>query len=408
MQTVTIAPEAPQPIENPSLTLSIEGAKITSLVATGRNDILIGGYFFRKARIGNHTVIADPTEDPPQVHVFLARAVEGQVQWAREFPAMDVALARSSDGIPWAVLTYERPVALGSKQYVPQGKATEDYDWKGPQDLLLWRVNPTGDPVTAVALASQTILRNPLAGLAVASDGSPIVLASFKVPVPPIRTGKHPVVIASFDKDSARHLVSMEIPEVADPKKLVLGGSGHLLIAGDDDEVFGGETVLLRISTDGKRIARTALGENAVLALACRPNGNAVAVVGPSRHLTNHQPLKIGETRLLEVGGDGQIAASHPLDSAFDIIDLAILPSGDVVLFGTKLENERNWRAWVEVRGANGESRQSRSIRSGWSEAYALATESGGAIWVAAREDPQGAQTPLALAKVTVRRLAAE
>jgi hypothetical protein len=229
-------------------------------------------------------------------------------------------------------------------------------------------------------------------------------------PGSPIRTGKHPVVIASFDKDSARHVRSIEIPEVVLPKKLAIDGSGTLVIAGDDGRLdFGGETVLLRVSPDGNRVAQTALGSDAVFALAGRPEGNAVVVVGPPRHWSGGRPLRAGETRLLEVASDGRITASQPLDPSFHVIDLAVRPGGDVVLFGTKREDPGKSLAWLEVRGANGERRWSRGIRGGWSEAHAFAMESEGTLWVAAREDPQGGgQTPLALWKTTVRRLAPE
>lgn len=399
--TITPAPDPPKRIETVALTL--EGAHVTSLVATGKNDLLVGGWFFRQARIGDHTVHGDPADELG--HVFLARVVDGQVQWARVFPAMSVALARSSDGIPWAVLTYERPIVLGPHRYVPRGRATEDYDWKGPLDLLLWRVDATGEPVAAVALASQRVDPWPLAGLSLSPEGSPVVLAMFDVPVPPIHTGKHLSVIASFAKDSARHVRSIELPEVERPTRLSIDGSGNLVVAGQMGERYWErKTVLLRISPEGGRLAQTDLGDDDVFALACRPDGRGVAVVGPPRGIGG-ELLRPGETRLLEVAIDGHITESRSLDPAVHITELAVQPSGDVVLFGTKIEAADDRRAWLEIRGVNGERRWSRSSAER-SEAQALAMESEDTIWIAVREGSR----PISFAqrKVTLRRIGAE
>ncbi|MDC0748950.1 hypothetical protein [Polyangium mundeleinium] len=175
--TITPAPDPPKRIE--TVVLTLEGAHVTSLVATGKNDLLVGGRFFRQARIGDHTVHGDPADELG--HVFLARVVDGQVQWARVFPAMSVALARSSDGIPWAVLTYERPIVLGPHRYVPRGRATEDYDWKGPLDLLLWRVDATGasaqnesGPRSVGCSPKRIFTRKPLPGPSDGPSGRPL------------------------------------------------------------------------------------------------------------------------------------------------------------------------------------------------------------------------------------------
>ncbi|MDI3286672.1 hypothetical protein [Polyangium sp. 15x6] len=402
--TITPAPDPPKRIE--TVVLTLEGAWVTDLVVLGENDLLVGGRFFRQARIGDRTVRADPTEDPPQVHVFLAHVVDGQVQWARVFPAMDLALARSSDGIPWAVLAYERPIELGPHRYVPRGKATDVDDWKTPLDLLLWRIDPAGEPVAAMALASQRVDPWPLAGLSISPEGSPVVLAMFGVPAPPIHTGHHPAVVASFEKESARHLRSIELPEVFRPERLSIDGSGNLVVAGRAGESYSErKRVLLRISPEGRRLAQTELGDDDVLALACHPDGRAVAIVGPSHYVVMSKHSSAGETRLLEVAIDGRITASQSLGSAVDVIDLSVLPSGDVVLFGTSIENAEDWRDWIEIRGSNGERRWSR-ISTEASEAHAFAMESGGTIWIAARE--AGQHIPFEQRKVTVRRIGTE